>query len=1113
MRVCEEIACFRWLLGICFLAYCGTAVQGADHPALAAKPSSYQPQLAPPSHEGELAIQRFRMAPGLRAQLVASEPDVANPVALWIDTQLQIYVAETYRQVSGVPDLRGMPGGLNDDLASNSVEDRLVTLKRQFKEKFPRLGVDHDRIKLLKNRDSSGRYRTSVVFADGFHDPLDGTGAGVLARHGLVWYTCIPHLWQLQDKDGDGFAETRKILHSGYGCRVAFRGHDLHGLRFGPDGRLYFTIGDRGMNVRTQEGTTLAYPDQGTVLRCNPDGSHLEVFATGLRNPQELAFDNHGNLFTGDNNSDSGDKARWVYLVPGGDSGWRMSLQYIPDRGPWNREKLWYPQWDGQSASIIPPLANLGDGPSGITFYPGTGLPERYQQHFFFCDFRGSEGQSGIRSFALKPRGAGFELTDEHQFLWSVLATDCDFGPDSALYVADWVHGWNGEGKGRIYKVTDAAHSSSPLVKRTATLLQAGFTQLSAAELAQLLEHPNRDVRQEAQFELADRGQSSLSVLTVLAARSSHQIARLHALWAIGQIARKHPAALASLVPLLRDRQAEVRGQTAKVLGDENYRAAADAILPLLQDPEPRVRFFAALAAGKLAGKAAIEPVLRVLQENADRDPFLRHAAVMGLAATGDANGMLARADDPHPSVRLGILLALRRMARVEVARFLHDPQPRLVDEAARAISDEPIPSAWESLAGLYLRSRSQGKSLSEPVLYRVLNANFLLGQPRHAEVLAAMAASADLPAAIRVEALHSLADWNHPLPRDRVQWRYWPLVPRSAEVAPAALQSHWTGIEAAPQAVQAAALELVIQQRLVQKAPWLQRLACDERQSAELRVAALTGLDTLQPTAADLLLEPLSADHMPRVRATARSLLARRQPQVAVGILERVLKQGEMVEQQQALRTLGIIQRPEVEPLLIECFDRIGRRDFPETLLLELLEAARQRKDPRVRQRLAQFETSRARLNSVAKSQETLHGGNSENGRKIFLAASDTACVRCHKVGTRGGEVGPELTKIGSQKTREYLLESILEPNKQIAQGYETLVLQMRSGRVYSGIVKQKTEKELRLVQPDNSSLTLARAEIEEQNPGKSAMPEDLVKHLSKSDLRDLIEFLATQK
>ena len=219
-------------------------------------------------------------------------------------------------------------------------------------------------------------------------------------------------------------------------------------------------------------------PDTGSVLRCNPDGTELEVFATGLRNPQELAFDEFGNLFTGDNNSDSGDKARWVYLVEGGDSGWRIGYQFIAgpiSRGPWNEEKLWYPAFDGQAAYIVPPIANLADGPSGLAYDPGVSLlPDAYKKHFFLVDFRGASGQSGIRSFALRPKGASFELADSKQFVWSVLATDADFGPDGALYFCDWVEGWDKPNKGRLYRVLDTSRRGDAKVREVKTMLARG---------------------------------------------------------------------------------------------------------------------------------------------------------------------------------------------------------------------------------------------------------------------------------------------------------------------------------------------------------------------------------------------------------------------------------------------------------------------------------------------------------------------------------------------------------------------------------------------------------------------------------------------------------------
>ena len=373
-------------------------------------------QLAPASDEGKQAIRSFRVPGGLSVELFAAEPLLANPVAFCIDEKGVVYVAETFRLHAGVTDTRNHMNWLDADLACRTVADRVAMYKKFLGQDFAKYSIHHDRLKRIVDRDGDGRADAATVFADGFNDPAAGIGAGVLARKDDVWFACIPWLWKLRDQNGDGRADARTLLHEGYGVHVGFLGHDLHGLRFGPDGRLYFTIGDRGFNVTTREGRALAVPDTGSVLRCNPDGTELEVFASGLRNPQELAFDEFGNLFTGDNNSDSGDKARWVYLVEGGDSGWRIGFQFMEspyNRGPWNEEKLWYPAFDGQAADIVPPIANIADGPSGLSYDPGvTLLPEAFKNHYFLVDFRGSSGQSGIRTFALEPDGASFRLKD-----------------------------------------------------------------------------------------------------------------------------------------------------------------------------------------------------------------------------------------------------------------------------------------------------------------------------------------------------------------------------------------------------------------------------------------------------------------------------------------------------------------------------------------------------------------------------------------------------------------------------------------------------------------------------------------------------------------------------
>ena len=288
------------------------------------------------------------------------------------------------------------------------------------------------------------------------------------------------------------------------------------------------------------------------------------------------------------------------------------------------------------------------------------GLSDRYQNHFFLADFRGTPSRSGIRSFAVKPKGASFELTDSHEFIWSILATDVDFGYDGSLYISDWVNGWNGLGKGRIYRFTDTKHAKAATAAHSAEIMKAGFLERSIAELAKLLKHPDQRIRTEAQFALVDR--SALNALQHVALKSSHQLARLHAIWGIGQLGRKTGSAVAGIQTLLHDSDSEVRGQTAKVTGEADWKAAAPALISLLSDSNARVQYFAAVALGKLQTQEAIPALFELLNKNNNADPMLRHAAILALTRIGDTDSLIAAAKNESAAVRLGALVALRRL-------------------------------------------------------------------------------------------------------------------------------------------------------------------------------------------------------------------------------------------------------------------------------------------------------------------------------------------------------------------------------------------------------------------------------------------------------------------
>src|SRR2546421_475975 len=183
-----------------------------------------EPFVAAASKEAELAIKKFEAAPGLKVDLWAAEPMLANPVAFNFDERGRAFVCETFRLGAGVDDIRGLMNWLDEELAARTVDDRLAEMKRHLGDRFPKYSEHSERIRLIEDRDGDGRADHAKVFADGFNTPLDGIGAGVLARKGNVWYANIPNLWQLRESPAGGTAEIRKSLHYGFGVRVGFLG-------------------------------------------------------------------------------------------------------------------------------------------------------------------------------------------------------------------------------------------------------------------------------------------------------------------------------------------------------------------------------------------------------------------------------------------------------------------------------------------------------------------------------------------------------------------------------------------------------------------------------------------------------------------------------------------------------------------------------------------------------------------------------------------------------------------------------------------------------------------------------------------------------------------------
>jgi quinoprotein glucose dehydrogenase len=1101
----------RILLGITLLAGLAALSRGADP-----EPKPYNPKVLPASDEAEKAMKRFRLPVGVEARVWAAEPLLANPVSFCFDEKGRVFVAETFRLHHGVTDNRGHMDWLDDDLASRTVADRVAMYRKFAKDRFTQTyETEHDRVRLIEDTTGKGVADKATVFADGFHHAADGLGSGVLYRKGSLYYTCIPDLWQLTDTKRTGQADVRKSLAAGFGVHVAFLGHDMHGLRLGPDGRLYFSIGDRGFNVTTKEGRKLFNPDSGAVLRCEPDGSNLEIVHTGLRNPQELAFDQYGNLFTVDNNSDSGDRARLVYIVEGGDSGWRTGYQYgsaMSDRGPFIAEKIWHLPHEGQPAYIVPPLAHITSGPSGFCFnYGATALPERYRDHFFICDFRGSPGGSSVYSFAVKPKGAAFEIADGHEAIGGILATDCDFGPDGGFYVSDWVDGWGLTGKGRIYRFADATAAKNPVIGETKKLLAEGFDKRSNEELAKLLEHPDQRVRQEAQFALVDKGSDAIPTLTKVLKENKNRVTRLHAMWGLGQLGRKGETVIDVLRGVFTDDDAELRAQAARVYGwipdvDGN------ALAPLLRDPQPRVRLFAALSLGLPTVKfidssgEILADVVTLLKEANDQDGYLRHAAVTVLARYSGQD-MVSLSVNESPAVRIAAVVALRRTKRPVVAPFFADRDARVANEAARMFDE--LPAGF----GLELAEQLNKPGHAEFFLWRALNANFRLGDARNATAVATFAANAAAPEKLRVEAVKMLGMWANPPRRDRVTGLTQNLGTRDAARAVTAFRAHLGGLFSGPDAVRKEATSVAAKLGIKEVAPVLFDIAADIKEKPATRVEAIRALASLRDVRLDKATQLALADGDAHVRTEGRRQLAKSKPAEALPLLASVLKDGSIADQQGAFSILGEMPGNDADELLSSAMGRLVRGELPAEVHLDLLDAVAKHSAKSVKEQMATFEAARPKNDQLAKWRETLVGGDAERGRHIFLNKPEVTCQKCHKLNGVGGDVGPELAGIGAKQKRDYLLESIVDPNKQIAKGYESVVLMLSNGKSVTGIVKAEDAKVLKLMTAEGQLITVAKDKIDERNPGKSAMPDDLVKHLSKAELRDLVEFLASLK
>ena len=1102
---------------------------------------------------------KIHIPEGTNITQFATQDQVNNVTAICIDGQNRVYASETHRWRVQVQDIRH--GGknnrylrdrVNGDISNMTLKDREAYHKKWSGKEPDFLTWDQfddqsEVIKVLEDTTGDGKADKTTVFRDDFNAPLAGPSGGLIEKDGTVYFAMIPGVYSLKDINGDGKAEEVKTLVDGFGVRVSFSGHDLNGFAFGPDGKLYWSIGDRGYHVY-QDGKTFSRPDSGGVFRSNPDGSEFEEFYVNLRNPKEIVFDDFGNLFTVDNDYDQGDRERIVYLVEHGDTGWRMGHQTLASFGgvawdhlgskpprkedqidAWMNEGLWETRHDRQPAFVNPPIAYSVNGPCGLAYNPGvTTMPGKFDKNFFVVGYVANADRCVIENFSLESKGAEFKLKTQEVFLKGIALTDIDWSYDGKLYISDYGGGWSRPNKGNIYAMSGGRKDNAAAIQEVKGLFAKGFPNIDSKKLETLLDHADQRVRCRAQYALAERGNESLAIFQKALSPGNSLLRRIHGLWGIGQLAQKDPKVLSSLKGLLKDKEMEIRANTARVLGNhaDHSQAYRRELIAALDDSSTRVGGLAAIALANAVEKNAVQPAIALLERNADKDVVVRHSGIMVLAKAARASRLAALKSHKSTAVRRGAVVALRRQKAPEISAFFDDSDESVRQEAIRGAYDENVVGAYAALSE---RAHAIARRVTQDVKHhplsarRALHAAWTLARPQDLKVIVGIVNDPSIDIRIRRDAITTLLDWNNPPVGDPVTG-FARTLPRNRTKLPAnlieQLQPYFKSAPADKNASQllSRALKLVSQDKLAINSGQLKSYLKAKDAPEEARLEALNLLAPTQAKNAQWKdeLTALVSDKSDKIRSRARALLVFLNPGAqSLDLLADTLtnKQTTLAEKQLTIKTLGTLDKAEAGKIIAAQLKKLTANKLEVGLALDVVTAAEASRSPQAKKALAEFRAKLPKDDPFAEWTllcET--GGDVAKGKATLFGHGVAQCQRCHTMHGVGADVGPELGAIGKKYDAKYLLRSLVNPGAEVAEGFGIGTITLKDGTAISGTILTKDEKGNSRVKIEKDITLIAQDQIASQTTPVSAMP-PMAGILNKQEMRDMVAYLLSCK
>lgn len=994
---------------------------------------------------------------------------------------LQVPEGFTIERVAG-PDLLNYPmfvtaAGEGRLFVFESTEPNTMTTEEM-------LAAPSYHVRLLEDTNLDGVYDTSRIYADRIPFPMGGEVIG-----DDLFVAAAPDLLRLRDTDGDGVADEREVVLTGWTLNV--NGAAMGGPFRGPDGWLYITDARRGFEIPRKEGDVVSGKG-ARIWRVRPDGSGLEwISGGGFDNAVEITFMPSGETF-----------GTMTYFLDPQD-GLRDAIMHWVEGGVYPKHN---PVIDEDALTLtgplMPPMTKLARvAHSGLLRYRSRVFGDGYQGNLFTAQFNTGR----VMRHVVTPDGATYRTEDE-PFMTSTSAdahpTDVLEDADGSLLVVE-TGGWFIKGcplsrvakpevEGGIYRIrrTGAPAVADPWGR------QLALDTASPADLVARLHDARPAVRDRAVERLVAIGAASVAPLDTYRRQASDSEARASAVFALHRIGT--PEAAAAVRAALGDADAIVRTAAARAAGLSRDREAVPVLERIVRDDAAGVRRQAATALGQIGAPTSVPALIGAAARPGDR--FVQHAITHALITLADTAPLVEALTHASADVRRTALVALDQMRpsplkREHLAPFLASGSPELWDTGVWVASHHP---AWSDLVVSFLATRMDASDASATADdLRDLMISFCREAPIQQLVATRLAASATPPA--RRMALLDVVQ-ACPVKELPVPW----------------VTQLETQLRTGDATLRARVLRLIEARNVTALHPQLAAIVADTSAPVSFRLEALGSLSIGRRPLGDaemqLVTAHLASSHDPTVRQRAARILTQAgltDAQLVALARDHVAGADAFLLPRLVDAFAGTTSVPVGRALVAALQvspDRLDSLSEDDVAAIVAAYPAEVQPDAtRLMQTLRARQAERlARLQAV---EATLGRGDIDTGRRLFFGKS--LCSTCHAVGGDGSRFGPDLTSIGDIRSRHDIVEAILFPSASFAREYDTYRVRTASA-VHTGIVKDQLADAVIVEIGPESAIRVPRSEVVAIEPlTVSMMPPGLEQMLTATELADLVAFL----